>query len=415
MPSEDRSKSEKGTTITRTTYMYKDRPTSVSTSTLTETFKSISMSRTSTTTPGYPHAGVNGLPINGFGFSELWSGKAIGYWRTDRPSSGGSIFGSYVETTGAVFSAAAMSLIDFTALERLNQDNAVKTALNLKLKDQKVNYAQAIAESGQVRKMILTNIKRISSAYRNLRRGNFVGAARALGLHLKSPRFNREFGKNQQKAISAGWLELQYGWLPLLSDIYGSIEVYQDLKKPKEPMIKVVAKKSFSRDLYKLTSDGAIRTEDKWRVTREVTVYCYYRRSSHFGKTMSELGLTNPALLAWELLPFSFVVDWFAQIGNYISTFDASVGTDFVKGGITSFVRQSNLRSYTGEGKKVYTPSWTHYSCQTGFAIAEYGRVVCGRTKLTSNPLASLPVIRNPVSDLHLANALALLTQTFRK
>lgn len=36
------------------------------------------------------------------------------------------------------------------------------------------------------------------------------------------------------------------------------------------------------------------------------------------------LGFTNPAAVLWEATPFSFVVDWFLPIGDYLKTLDGS-------------------------------------------------------------------------------------------
>lgn len=35
-------------------------------------------------------------------------------------------------------------------------------------------------------------------------------------------------------------------------------------------------------------------------------------------------GLLNPLEVIWELVPFSFVADWFLPIGDYLSALDAS-------------------------------------------------------------------------------------------
>lgn len=40
----------------------------------------------------------------------------------------------------------------------------------------------------------------------------------------------------------------------------------------------------------------------------------------------SNLGLTNPAMVAWDLVPFSFVVDWFLPVGKFLNSFDSHYG-----------------------------------------------------------------------------------------
>lgn len=58
---------------------------------------------------------------------------------------------------------------------------------------------------------------------------------------------------------------------------------------------------------------------------------------SHF-KTFQQIGLTNPLLLGWELIPFSFVADWFIQVGDYLETLDALIGVKRIA--ITRSVKQ---------------------------------------------------------------------------
>jgi hypothetical protein len=47
---------------------------------------------------------------------------------------------------------------------------------------------------------------------------------------------------------------------------------------------------------------------------------------------LETLGLLNPLSLAWELLPYSFVIDWFLPIGDYLAATTASAGMTWVNG-----------------------------------------------------------------------------------
>lgn len=46
-------------------------------------------------------------------------------------------------------------------------------------------------------------------------------------------------------------------------------------------------------------------------------------------------GLTNPAALAWELFPLSFVIDWFIPIGSFLDGLSTSLGMEFRDGYMT--------------------------------------------------------------------------------
>ena len=43
---------------------------------------------------------------------------------------------------------------------------------------------------------------------------------------------------------------------------------------------------------------------------------------------LQQLGLLNPASIAWELVPYSFVLDWFSNIGQVLGQFTAFAGLD---------------------------------------------------------------------------------------
>lgn len=44
----------------------------------------------------------------------------------------------------------------------------------------------------------------------------------------------------------------------------------------------------------------------------------------------NRLGLTNPASVVWELIPFSFVVDWFVNVSDFLNQFSEFHGVALV-------------------------------------------------------------------------------------
>jgi len=43
-------------------------------------------------------------------------------------------------------------------------------------------------------------------------------------------------------------------------------------------------------------------------------------------QAFKRLGLLNPVAVLWEVVPLSFVVDWFIPIGTYLASLDAMAG-----------------------------------------------------------------------------------------
>jgi hypothetical protein len=295
-----------------------------------------------------------------------------------------------------------------------NLDAQARNELLNAIKNMNVNLAQAYAEKQKTADMVGTTAMNIANAMINLRRGNFRGAANALGVpppRRGQSRFSREYAKRGADAVAGGWLSLQYGWKPAMADVFGACETLANAGR--EPLkITTTTKK---RVITPMDFFESSKSQDKVTTRRiigqRVTTAKYgvtYQRDPHPLTSMKEVGITNPAVLAWELIPYSFVVDWFLPIGDFISAWDATIGLNFVSGYRTLFSKSvSNYR----------TQSYGRFSSyvDSDFQQSSFKAVFCKRTPLTGFPAAALPVFKNPVSLDHMANGLALLVKSFRK
>lgn len=159
---------------------------------------------------------------------------------------------------------------------------------------------------------------RIASAMRNVRKGNIGEALRDLrGKSYRGSNFRKPV--NTQAEFADAWLGIQYGWRPLIQDVYESGSFLANLLEvPFQFKCRVHKRIQASGDVQ--SSIGftqwmsPIYTEDVW-----LTAILTEPPSIFF-----KLGLTNPANLAWELLPWSFVIDWFVPVGDYLDARGAS-------------------------------------------------------------------------------------------
>jgi len=118
------------------------------------------------------------------------------------------------------------------------------------------------------------------------------------------------------------------------------------------------------------------------------------------------LGLTDPASLAWEKLPWSFVIDWIIPAGNYLEAINLNRAL------AADYVISSHFTS-------------TAYGIKNKLANTNYvGGVHFNHTDVrTTRNIASHLDVRLPTvkswdkiaSWQHAANAVALLTQIFRR
>ena len=183
--------------------------------------------------------------------------------------------------------------------------------LKLKVKDEVINLAQNLAEYKQTCSMFSGLASDIYRTFRSLRRGRIP----------KGP-------DSWSKEAANRWLEYQYGLKPLMSDLYDSFnEMSRVIPKPVFHRYKANAKTSDSSIEHNPHGSVLMRSQSStWSLRSRVTAVV--SRSSI--RTAAEYGLTNPLLLAWELIPYSFVIDWMIPVGDVLSSLDALVGVDTV-------------------------------------------------------------------------------------
>jgi hypothetical protein len=235
-----------------------------------------------------------------------------------------------------------------------------------------------------------------------LRRRDFAGAARTLGLRKKKP-------SRAGLDLTQKWLELQYGWKPLLSDVYGATEALANRDRGDwrvtgkgTQFVKVEGSIDESSD-----PNGWDSGYGEYHGRRGVYVRIDALPQNDLLLAMSQLGLTNPLLIAWELVPYSFVVDWFLPIGSYLDSLDAMLGYGPASCSITQWqkieVGLKRIGKWESSTQKLDV-DWR------GF---HYENIFLKRTTSSSVPLPTLPRFKDPRSLGHMANGLALLAGAF--
>lgn len=295
----------------------------------------------------------------------------------------------------------------------LRADALTKSLLELKSK--KVDLGVMFKERTQTGKLLTDSVTNISKAFLSLKRGSVSGALDALSGNPRAAEAISKRGgsasrriKKQRSSLADLWLQLQYGWKPLLSDVYNSAEALaRESDRPRR--FRVSSSKTFTwnQSEWEAYQGLPVRRSETGSLTRKyVYIFSY---SNEAIQSLSELGITNPALIAWEVLPFSFVIDWFVGIGTYLDTLDATLGLAFEKGCVTDFER--SIVKYHGVGAGI---------AETGRYVkhdfrASHKHVLCTRTPLTGFPFAELPSFdTTPKSVSHGVTFAALVRQGFK-
>lgn len=372
---------------------------------------SVSGTRNSVTTVGYPrHLGMNNYSYNELRL-KCWAGNVVKTmitptattWKEIEKTSGCWQNGIYYQ---------GHSFLGLQAGQQTNLINEAKSKAMSRVKDQKSNWSENAATARQAINMIADKVKMLSQSMHALKTGNVLKAAQALGVSPPSGSggYSRRFARNRAKAVARQWLELQYGWRPLIQDIYETTRLVIDRYNNKPPLERFTANAKFSGDAATVDSSGWLHGNltVKKQIHVKVKVVYYFAVNSPTLQTLKQMGVTNPAALAWELLPFSFVLDWLLPIGSMFSNLDAGLGLKYVKGCTTIGIEQINIG--TKQGKQV-SGNWL-YEFNLSSTMRQVSIV---RTQETIFPIVTLPYFKNPVSAEHLANALALLAVNWRR
>jgi len=250
-----------------------------------------------------------------------------------------------------------------------------QTKLLLAVKDQKVNGVVMAAEAGKAMDMFHDNAKVIVRVLNDLRRGDVPGAMRHLGLKPRKIR----------GTVASRWLELRYGWMPLLQDLHGAVSELSRggvVQQYRVMHTRAVAENRVLRS-QAMPGGGKLSELGTYRIVAKVTVYLKQKNS-----LMTRVGVTNPAAVLWELVPYSFVIDWLIPIGDWLNSLDANIGTIEAFGTVTF---KEKIISHVSNG---------------GF----YTRFTHTRLPLMGLPQPVLPRYEPSLNAVRVLNALAILS-----
>lgn len=197
----------------------------------------------------------------------------------------------------------------------------------------------------------------------SLRKGNLPGALKSLGLleDQKATQVIRKYGRKYKfrngtwklrydshrpkvggdlkgklptkRSAADLFLELHFGWEPIIRDIHSSINVLQSGIPPER--VSAGSTRRYTSKWYTGTvNDPQEILEDThqgtWRISADITV------SNPNLWLANQLGLVNPAAVIWDLIPFSFVLGWFVNVDSFLASFTDFWGLSLTNQAVTS-------------------------------------------------------------------------------
>lgn len=194
--------------------------------------------------------------------------------------------------------------------------------------DERAELLVSLAERRSTLAMMekrLIDLHRFVKAFRHrdfgLMRRYFAGKSPNLSARAKSTL--RHYARNWRlvaQNTGQAWLEFHFGWEPLVKDIDTCLQLAsKTLEKQK---IRVYSRQV--RWVYDWSVDGAnpySRTTSFATLTARAGCACEVEIDSPKEVYKTILGLNNPGLTVYSLIPFSWMFDWVNYLGSYISQF----------------------------------------------------------------------------------------------
>jgi len=242
------------------------------------------------------------------------------------------------------------------------------------------NVGQSLGEARETSKFLLNSALTLGSALKALRGGNrkvlsrmfppdrIKANKRRYERWLNSPTRDKTLYQvsgspswtSPLAAPSSLYLGYQYGVLPLMSDLYNAADTLANGLIPNGTMH--FTQKTPDPSLGPCPPTAGWTVEWDGDIRREVTIGYMAKVSNPTLYGLTQYGLTDPLSLAWDLVPLSFVVDWFTNLGSFIDSLSQPIGCRLVDGFITRYQHMRGTYTYYLNGTQKVSGSYPSFT-----------------------------------------------------
>lgn len=209
-----------------------------------------------------------------------------------------------------------------------------KLAATLKEERTQWQFAVSLGEARETASHLASTARRLANGFLSFRKGNLKAAWSHLRgrqsvpvRHQESFRMLNKRAKNEnwRDDVSSAWMEFTYAWKPLLGDVDSAAKYLAQKSVDRSYILSRVSRshRLRRRSITPYQPGGSLYPKEEWYTDDMSHVRYTYEVYPDFLRkpsTLNELGFTDPATVMWELLPLSFVVDWFVNVGQVLES-----------------------------------------------------------------------------------------------
>jgi hypothetical protein len=280
--------------------------------------------------------------------------------------------------------------------------------LSESIQSSKIEFLSEAAEAKETVESIGAVAIRLYKAAAAVRRGRYREALSHLGVNLNDER-------DLFKTPSDFWLAYQFGVKPLVELVNSLNELKNDGFVPQPKSAR--AQESTNWQITQYQVSGYMRFQVDIKYTYSLRAACKFVFTDPAASFAKDYGFDNPLTALWNIVPFSFLVDYFLPVGDWLDANFSLVQPTFSDGWQVGILSKEVVIRCIGS-----TPGAPKYRDSQGNLVDQYifPNTVVSRgkyfqfTRSAYSPVFTLVPNSDPFSLSHSLNMLALLFSSLR-
>jgi len=226
--------------------------------------------------------------------------------------------------------------------------------------------------------------------------------------------------QNQRRLdyVNGKWLEYRYGWMPLVSSLYDLVDAIRK-DRVSGPVLLTGRAGRKDESLYVDIRPGSVgKVQTKLFIDQSNrTEYGVYFSLPASQFQFADFTSLNPALVAWELVPFSFIADWFVGVGQCLENWENYFlfRNNFVRGWKTRTTKEwrwVERSEFAAQAPSLVSNTYTYWN---EYQKSEVWLVYKQRFVLSSLPTPGGPRVKMDLKPKQFMDIAALVSQSVKQ